>query len=37
MAKTAAYVERTPMPTEAATVRQRIRGMKSEITVDHPY
>jgi hypothetical protein len=24
------------MPTEAATVRQRIRGMKNEITVNPP-
>jgi len=32
---TATYAESTPIPTEAPTVRHRIKGMKSEITVDH--
>ncbi len=33
---TAVYAARTPIPTEATTVRQRIRGMKSEIKINHP-
>ncbi len=33
---TAPYAAMTPIPTEATTVTQRIRGMKSEITINHP-
>jgi hypothetical protein len=33
---TAVYAAKTPMLTEATTVRQRIRGMKNEIKVNHP-
>jgi hypothetical protein len=32
MPKTAMYATRTPKATEASTVKQRIRGMNSEIT-----
>jgi hypothetical protein len=32
---TAVYAARTPIPTDAITVRHRIRGMKNEIKI-HP-
>jgi hypothetical protein len=34
---TVTYAARTPRPTDTTTVAERIRGMKSEITVNHPY
>jgi len=33
---TTTYAAMTPIPTDATTVTQRIRGMKSEITIYHP-
>jgi hypothetical protein len=36
MPMTAVYAARTPIPTDATTVTQRMRGMKSEIKINHP-
>jgi hypothetical protein len=36
MVKTAAYAVNTPIPTERTTVKQRMIGMNSEITINHP-
>jgi hypothetical protein len=35
IANTAIYAARTPNPTDATTVKQRIMGIINEITTDH--